>query len=61
MTFQSCTPLAPCTDVVSWEILGHGNVVRRLAQAMGIEELRRRVVHLAAQQVCGIIQLLNYE
>ena len=31
----------PDMDIVSWEILGwHGNIVRRLAQAIGIEELR---------------------
>lgn len=31
----------PGADMVSWEILGYDNVVRRLAQAIGVEELRR--------------------
>jgi Uma2 family endonuclease len=30
----------PDADVASWEIVGHDNVVRRLAQTIGVEELR---------------------
>lgn len=37
----------PDTDVVSWEILGHGDVVRRLAQTIGVEELRRLLDELS--------------
>jgi len=31
----------PDTAMVSWEILGYGDVVRRLSQLLGVEELRR--------------------
>jgi len=31
----------PGTEMTTWEILGHESVVRRLAQAIGIEELHR--------------------
>ena len=31
----------PDTETTTWEILGHESVLRRLAQAVGIEELHR--------------------